>query len=69
MNHRRQPVLQLIACLATIAIVWCVLLPRLSRQPSVEQRLDWLAAERIDPSAMFYTELERMPELMPEGVE
>lgn len=69
MNHRSRSLLKLAACLTVVALVWCVLLPRLSRQPRVERRLDWLAAERIDPSAMYYTELDRMPELMPEGVE
>lgn len=69
MNVRHQSILKLALCIAVVACVWCQLLPRLSRQESIRKRLDWLANERIDPSAMYYTELERMPELMPEGVD
>jgi hypothetical protein len=55
---------QLFASGIVIALVWCIALPRLAEQPMVEQRLDWLEAERIDPSVKFYTELERMEEFL-----
>lgn len=69
MNNRRNDLLQLAACVAGVTIVWCFVLPLLSRQPTIERRLDWLASEQIDASAMYYTELERMEDWMPEGVE
>jgi hypothetical protein len=57
-------VAQLCAGVTVIAIVWCIALPRLAREPRIERRLDWLEAERIDPSVKFYTELERMEEFL-----
>ena len=60
-------VAQLFAGVIVITLVWCIALPRLARQPMVEQRLDWLEAERIDPSVKFYTELERMEEFLEGG--
>jgi hypothetical protein len=58
---------QLFVGVVVIALVWCIALPRLAEQPMVEQRLDWLEAERIDPSVKFYTELERMEEFLERG--
>ena len=43
-----------------IGVVWCGVLPRVAEQPRVQQRLEFLDERRIDPSAMFYTELEAM---------
>lgn len=64
MNTSTIKLLQLYTGVAVILVVWCVALPRLARQPLVQQRLDWLEAERIDPSVKFYTELERMEEIL-----
>ena len=48
--------------LATIAMVltWVFFLPWLAKRPTVEGRLNWLEDRKIDPSAMYYTELEAM---------
>lgn len=49
---------KLTTSMVLVALVWFALLPSVSRIPSVKQRLDWLDAQGIDPSAMFYTELD-----------
>ena len=43
-----------------IGVVWCGILPWLSRQRHVQQRLNFLDERGIDPSAMYYTELDAM---------
>jgi hypothetical protein len=46
---------------ASVAAIWLCLLPQLSRKPRVAQHLAKQREAGIDPSAMFYTELEIMP--------
>ena len=48
----------------TIAIVWLVVLPWTARQPAMRSHLQWLDSQGIDPSAMYYTELEVMDEIL-----
>ena len=55
---------QLVACCGLIGFVWLVVLPKIASQPNVEARLDWLEERKIDPSAMFYTELEAMEPIL-----
>ncbi len=45
---------------SAITVIWLVVLPWLARQPSVDARIRRLDAQGIDPSAMYYTELESM---------
>lgn len=47
-----------------ISIIWLVILPWTARQPVVRQRLEFLDEKGIDPSAMFYTELEVMDSIL-----
>lgn len=60
----RHPRLALFTVLTIIGIVWCQLLPRLARQPSVQEHLAFLDENGIDPSAMFYTELDAMEPIL-----
>lgn len=46
-------------------VVWCGILPAISRQPRIRAEIEHLDAQRIDPSAMFYTDLELMDDLLP----
>ncbi|QEG20926.1 hypothetical protein [Mariniblastus fucicola] len=52
--------------IATIAIVvfWCVALPRLSANPQNQAYIEFLDERGIDPSAMFYTELDCMDSIL-----
>ena len=49
--------------LVVIAITWLGILPWLGRLPLVEEHIARQQRLGIDPSAMFYTELEIMPEI------
>lgn len=50
----------LLAC-GGLAFVWLVLLPWIARQPQVTQHIQQQEHLGIDPSAMFYSELEIVP--------
>lgn len=45
---------------AVIAVVWLVVLPAIGRLEPVRRKIEAEQARGIDPSAMFYTELEAM---------
>lgn len=42
---------------SAIGVIWLLILPHASSQPSIHTRLEEQAAQGIDPSAMFYSEL------------
>jgi hypothetical protein len=46
---------------ALIAAVWCGLLPRLLDWPPIARHVALMEERGVDPSAMYYTELERLP--------
>jgi hypothetical protein len=46
---------------ALIAVVWCGLLPRLLEWPPIARHVALMEERGVDPSAMYYTELERLP--------
>ena len=58
-KHSR--VVRLLAGVMVVAVVWCGLLPRLLRWPPVARHVALMEARGVDPSAMYYTELERLP--------
>jgi len=55
---------QLAVAAVLLGVLWLGVLPWLGRLPSVESRRQWLDERRIDPSAMFYTELEAMDPIL-----
>ena len=54
-------VVRLTAGFLVVAGVWCGLLPRLLEWPPIARHVALMEARGIDPSAMYYTELERLP--------
>lgn len=44
-----------------VAVVWCGVLPQLLRLEPVARHVALMEARGVDPSAMYYTELERLP--------
>ncbi len=58
------PHFRLIAATFVIAAIWCIGLPWIATIPRVEHRLEFLDERGIDPSAMFYTELESMKPIL-----
>ena len=63
MSSRFSCWLRLTAGSGLILIVWLVLLPAIGRQPQIQSRIDFLNEQGIDPSAMYYTDLEVMSEV------
>ncbi|TWT34774.1 hypothetical protein [Blastopirellula retiformator] len=55
---RRRQWLRLGIAVGVIAFIWLVVLPRLGETPPVKRHIETMKAAGIDPSAMFYTELE-----------
>jgi hypothetical protein len=49
---------------SVIAVCWLVLLPWLAAQPELAARIKTLERAGIDPSAMYYSELEMMPDTL-----
>ena len=54
----------LAAIAAAAALAWLVVLPRVAHQPRVRASLEAFEANGIDPSAMFYTELGAMEDVL-----
>ncbi len=55
---------RLLAALIAAGIIWCGVLPSVATQPRVQQHLTFLDERGIDPSAMFYTELDVMDAIL-----
>lgn len=64
----RQAALRLVAGAAIAIAVWCGLFPRLLSFAPVAQHVGLMEERAVDPAAMYYTELERLP-LCPAWVE
>jgi len=52
-------------CKLTLAVIslttiWLTILPMIAQQPTVAARIQRLEARGIDPTAIFYTELDAM---------
>ena len=65
--HPRPAVRLALGVVMTIA-VWCGLLPRLLEWQPIARHVALMEERRVDPAAMYYTELERLP-LRPAWVE
>ncbi|MFM8579110.1 MAG: hypothetical protein ACKOCN_09970 [Planctomycetaceae bacterium] len=44
-----------------IATIWCGLLPQLLQWAPVSSHVDLMERRGVNPSVMYYTELERLP--------
>ena len=56
--------LQLAAIACVTGVVWLQVLPWIASRPRMEAHLQHLDERGIDPSAMFYTELEAMEPIL-----
>ena len=52
--------LRLVVWSAAVALFWLVVLPWLGSRPAVSDHVKWLEEQGVDPSAMYYTDLEVM---------
>lgn len=64
MNNLPVRLLKLLIAGAAVATVWLVALPWFARQPAERAQWQALQRDRIDPSAMYYTELEAMEPIL-----
>lgn len=60
----RAGTVRLVAGILLVAFIWLVILPTVARLDSINNYLGWLDSRDIDPSAMFYTDLEMADELL-----
>ncbi len=56
--------IRFLLALSLIAAVWLLALPWLASVDSVHKHLQFLEARRINPGAMYYTELEAMTPIL-----
>ncbi len=49
--------------IGALAITWCVALPWIGRYPAIARHIEHQEEQGIDPSAMFYSELEIVPSI------
>jgi hypothetical protein len=56
--------LKLSIALALVGLVWLVILPHAASTPKLAAQLQWLDQQGVDPSAMYYTELEMMAPIL-----
>ena len=58
MNHRGWK--ELLLCCFAAAVLWLIVLPWVARQERVRSMINRNQAAGIDPSAMFYSDLEHL---------
>jgi hypothetical protein len=58
---RRSTTLRLVSVVAGIGLVWCGLLPAVQRVDVVERHVAAMELREVNPAAMVYTELDRLP--------
>jgi len=56
--------ISLSGCTLVFALVWLVALPALSRNPTLQNEIRDREVQGIDSSALFYTDLEMMDEVL-----
>lgn len=55
---------RLLAVWGAIGLVWLAVLPAIAERPRVKARLETLKSQGIDPSAMYYSELDAMDDVL-----
>jgi len=60
--------LRLAACVGIVALAWLVVLPWVGHLPTIERHIRMMEDGDVNPAAMVYTELERLP-LRPDWAE
>ena len=63
-NQQSRRLLALVMTTIAVGVVWLVWLPAYANRPAMKRHLQWLDDKGIDPSAMYYTELDVMEEVL-----
>jgi hypothetical protein len=61
---RRNGLFALGGWVCVLGVIWLAVLPWWASRSAMQAHLDWLRARQVDPSAMYYTELEAMKPLL-----
>ena len=56
-----------VVCMMAVAVIWTVALPRWSQESGYQVRQQLFDSRSIDPSAMFYTELDCLDRALDES--
>lgn len=64
-KNRTKGWIQLVAIAALISLVWLLILPEVAQTNAVRERGEFIEKYHINPAAMFYTELECIPDPSP----
>lgn len=64
MSLLRNSYFRLAISVAGVGLIWGIALPRVALIGPIQQHLNFLEENKIDPSAMFYTELEAMEPIL-----
>jgi hypothetical protein len=63
-THMRKRCLRLVLAAILIVGIWTIVLPWIAKQPAERDRWKTLQQAGIDPSAMYYSELEAMAPIL-----
>ncbi|MEZ6132857.1 MAG: hypothetical protein R3C59_29665 [Planctomycetaceae bacterium] len=63
-TNRSRDSLRLLLATGALCVVWLIILPWWAHRPAMDEQLRFLKERGIDPSAMFYTELEAMEPIL-----
>lgn len=64
MSKRQHRQAKFLAAISIVALCWLIVLPWIARQPAEQASWETLQRAHIDPSAMYYTELEAMEPIL-----
>jgi hypothetical protein len=57
-----------LATSGVLAVLWLVFLPWLGSRPELRRQMEFFDRQGVDPSAMYYTDLELMPRVYARSV-
>lgn len=65
-SRSRQQWAQFLILLTGVGLLWLVVLPRIAAIPQIKAEIDFLEEKQIDPTAMFYSDLETIEDTVQE---
>jgi hypothetical protein len=56
-----QPMTKLLLWSLALCIIWLIILPQAQRLTFIARHIDLMSQGNVNPAAMYYTELEKLP--------
>lgn len=66
MTHSRQQWVQFLLLSTGVCLLWLIVFPQIATIPHVQAEIDFLEVKQIDPTAMFYSDLETIEDTVQE---